>query len=865
MTEVRTLPIRLPPVAGEALDSWLEAMAHRLDTHLEDLLLAVGLGERDAGIGGSGRSPITLRPGELAAVAAATGVPAAQVDAMTLARYDGTALRLDSRTNRVSRHHLWGRARGSRFCPDCLAESGGRWSLVWRLGWCFACLRHRRLLADACPQCGRAQRQRPHPVHVIPDPGHCAGPTAGGSGLAAQRCGADLALARTTRLPEDHPVLIAQRHLLDTIDSGTATFGVYRGHPQPAAAALNDVRALANRALNHATGDQFAAVIPADRHTTSNPAATSAISVQPSDPQHRPGFMAPGRAVTAAVGITAAVTVLACDTIDQAGEALRWLVNGSRQRGTTVSTTTIHAWGRGISPTLTAVQLRALDPLLNPSDRLRYRSTTATPRPPDRSTQAAEHRARHTPTMFWPAWSLRLALPACHQPHLRPALSCAVQLIGTRLRLSQSASALTSPMAGHGLSRILQLLAAHRCWPHIYTALIRLADYLDTHHIPIDYQRRRTLRYDDLLPEDEWSQLCRRTGTVAGTRKVTIVRSVLFEQISGLPADRGPFADDNRDFRAKVAAFPADLTPNLAAGLHHAAQTFLHRHGIHDEPVTWQPPLELLSDLDLPGPNPDSIDTQQLHRLIRQDGSTLSRCAEQLDTTIDVVRYLLDRQPAPPTLQPGTLARTALFKHDLVDLYHRQHLTLREIGNRIGVSRQTITQLAREYGIQLRPAPLPRTIVDRDWLYEQYVMHRRTLPDLARETGMSTANMARWAKTHHIPLRPRGGGSHNQVRVTLDQANSAPRILRPALTGHGAWDRLHRFAATAQHPTIGAAATALGLNPSTLVKQINRLERDLGGQLLTRAERGQPMLLTPLGRKVIAAIRKYCSEEMPRH
>jgi hypothetical protein len=61
------------------------------------------------------------------------------------------------------------------------------------------------------------------------------------------------------------------------------------------------------------------------------------------------------------------------------------------------------------------------------------------------------------------------------------------------------------------------------------------------------------------------------------------------------------------------------------------------------------------------------------------------------------------------------------------------------------------------------------------------------------------------------------------------------------------------------HPTIGTAATALGLNPPTLVTQINRLERDLGGQLLTRAERGQPMVLTPLGRKVIAAIRRHCS------
>ncbi|MFC0115662.1 LysR family transcriptional regulator [Kibdelosporangium aridum] len=469
--------------------------------------------------------------------------------------------------------------------------------------------------------------------------------------------------------------------------------------------------------------------------------------------------------------------------------------------------------------------------------------------------------------MLWPAWSLRLALPSCHQQHLRPALSCAVQLVGTGLRLSQSTSALNSPITGHGLSRILQLLAAHRCWPHIYTALIRLADYLDAHHVPIDYQRRRTLRYDDLLPDDEWSELCRQTGTLAGTRKVTVVRSVLFEQISGLPAGHAPFAIDDRDFRAKVAVFPAEVTPNLTDGLRHAARTFLHRQGIHDEPVTWQPPLELLSDLDLPGPNPDSIDIRQLHQLIRRhNNNTLSQCAEQLGTTIDVVRHLLERQPAPPTAQPRTLARTALSKHDLVDLYHRQQLTLHEIGNRIGVSRQTITRLAREYGIQLRPAsPLPRVGIDRDWLYEQYVTRRRTLPDLAREAGMSTANMARWAKTHHIPLRPRGGGSHDQVRVTLYQANSVPRVLQPALTGHGAWNRLRRFAAAAEHPTITVAAQTLGCHQGALTTQISRLERDLGGQLLTRAERGRPMRLTPLGRKVLTEIQSCHPEDMPPH
>ncbi|MET9530114.1 LysR family transcriptional regulator [Streptomyces sp. NPDC006649] len=128
---------------------------------------------------------------------------------------------------------------------------------------------------------------------------------------------------------------------------------------------------------------------------------------------------------------------------------------------------------------------------------------------------------------------------------------------------------------------------------------------------------------------------------------------------------------------------------------------------------------------------------------------------------------------------------------------------------------------------------------------------------------MSTANMARWAKTHNIPLRPRGGSSHSQVLRAIDQASRAPSILRPALGGQGASERLSRFAAASDYPSLGAAASGLGLNTFTLVAQINRIERELGGPLLVRAERGRPMTLTPLGKKVLKAIRKMQDNTMP--
>ncbi|MEV6726577.1 hypothetical protein AB0M94_37285 [Streptomyces xanthochromogenes] len=43
MTHARTLPIRLAPQPGEALDSWWEAIAHRLGTTTGDVLASMGL------------------------------------------------------------------------------------------------------------------------------------------------------------------------------------------------------------------------------------------------------------------------------------------------------------------------------------------------------------------------------------------------------------------------------------------------------------------------------------------------------------------------------------------------------------------------------------------------------------------------------------------------------------------------------------------------------------------------------------------------------------------------------------------------------------------------------------------------------
>ena len=134
MTLPRTFPIRLAPLPGEALDSWLEALAHRLNVRLGDVLGDLGLAaptkNRVRELAVPTDWTIALRDEEAARIGYAIGAEPQQLHEMTLMRFDGRALQIDQEKRQVSRHVLWGRPRGSRFCPECLADSGGRWPLT---------------------------------------------------------------------------------------------------------------------------------------------------------------------------------------------------------------------------------------------------------------------------------------------------------------------------------------------------------------------------------------------------------------------------------------------------------------------------------------------------------------------------------------------------------------------------------------------------------------------------------------------------------------------------------------------------------------------------------------------------------------
>jgi len=674
-------------------------------------------------------------------------------------------------------------------------------------------------------------------------------------------------------------VLAAQKTVYDLIEADTAHFGVYQANPQPSSRALGDIRAVAARILRYASSDELDDVLPTDLVDAYH-ASDVPVVIRSGRNGRKPGLCAPAHAVTAAVGVTAALTVLNEPDAASAGRSIDWLVRAARERVRTVCPTTI-GWSDRATPTLAGVQRASLGDSLKVSDQLRYRIAATLPSRPLAGSSRADHLVRATPTMFWPAWSLRMAVPGCRHRYFRRILSAATLLVGTRLRLQQAADLVSPEMSGQEVSRVLQWMQATETWEPVRAALTHCADLLANGNASIDYRRRRQLDYTNLLPDEQWATICRQAGTTFQTRRMALTaRCFVFEQLSGLPARAAPFAIDSWEFRNKVADFPKYLTPGLNTAIRHHAEEFLTAHHILDEPAVWHPPTDVLDELHIGGLDPAAVDVAELHRLIRPGRHSIAEAAKRLHTTRDTIRYALELHPAPmppPVIRhprhstprprkprPAEAyqkARIQLTRGEFIHRYEHERLTLQEIGAQVGVSRGVVTRLAHDYDITIRkPYNREGAVIDRDWLHQQYSIHRRALPDIAQQCGLTASTAARWAKIYDIPLRPKGSGGRVKTPMERRATEKAPALLQPALASNGGWDRLQRFADAARYSTLTVAAAELGLAQGRLVIQIKRIEHEIGHQLIIRAERGHPMQLTGMGNRVAKAVEKTRSQ-----
>lgn len=869
---LRTLPIRIAPAQGEALDSWLEAAAHRVQVPFGDLLGSIGLLNRTGARQGW---PVDVPADTLARIGQVMSVPTDVLAAMTFARYRGTVLDTPARAWQTG---MWGRRRGSRYCPDCLADSGGRWQLHWRLGWFFACTRHRCLLADTCPDCDRIQRGRVYPHFSTPHPGRCAGARRGAANSGRlPRCGAPLAQAPVTRLTHDHRLLRLQHTIETVIESSAVPSPLYTEEPDPAVSFLSDLKALANRVLSCAVDKDLGAGLPPNMIDTFDLAWDTTGRCVSHDVGPTDRLTAGTSAAHAAVALSAALRILEHDDFRQAGAAMRWLIDVSRNNGVKVSAVTGAKWGGKPSPAAQAIQLAALGPAMKPTDQLRCRVFAARPRLPATSREGVDAIAAQLPSMLWPAFTLPFAADNAGQLSLRPALAAAVLLVGARLSSEGAAMWLGSLTTYTDVSRMVSLLQEIGMWTAAGTMLTRISDYIADNGAPIDYDRRRRLDYGDLLPEATWHHLCMQTDEDPGQGpNYMLVRHAMFEELSGLPCSRAPFAGAKPVGRLQIDRFPADLDPQLTMRLEEHARMFLADRGVEGEPLTWHPPLSLLDDLQLPKGRLDRSTTAALRWALYNPPGRSGPRNGGFGTTLHAI-YVAARARHPghrwgPSARVGSttrerrradpthydIAKAALTGEELYDLHINQNLSLQHIADSVGVGIHAIYRLAHEYAVPLGAARRARQSEDdARWLHEQYVAGKRSIADIAREHGIKKHTLTKMAERHSIPMRGRGALSHQKHLDALLAAQIAPELLRPVLESFGGAGRLQRFAFVAGYPTITAAAEALGRSPSALTSQMRRLDRQLGGRLLTRGQYNKPMTLTDLGLRAIRAWREF--------
>lgn len=824
MTGPRVLPIRVAILPGEGLDSWLEALARRNGLTLTALLRVLGV-------------PAPSRIGDLV-----TGLPA-QVIREIATRTATDPRRLDQAVIAAGCPIEHNQRRSCRFCPLCLAETGGRWQLGWWLPWVFACTTHRVLLNDACPGCGGGVRIM-LPGRTLHPAGTCTRSIARG-----QICGADLTGAAALNLEPGHRVLKAQQWI-DTLLAQPDHAEIH--------AVINDLAACSRwlaRTIDESDLRGMGAVLTQAWH------AGLGLLASPS------GRFRPLPAAVQGVVTHAALPFLTADTAT-AVNALQAL----RSRRTTANAIpagmTQAAWSR-LSPGTQHRFLRAADRVLRPVDRVRWCSRTPRAATPDPSGLQAARRVRCVPQLLWPGWTVRLMPPEGVNDNLFRGVASALLLLpGEPVLNTRGITDRLHPYLPNAMAGVLRF-AVTSGHDDMLTAICNLAHYLDTHASLIDYQRRRELVPAEPITLQAWRALCFHTDSQPGERVIgpnQVPRFVHAQRYLHQLLTGADLADPshrlgwkNPSDRARYLAFGPSLTRVQRDALHDHGRQVLHELGI-DEPLTWEPPSGCVAGLALPGPEPADIDLDAVVRIVFDQQRPPSAAARELGTSLTHIRHALQHAGAPTRdwsagSSPLTAWRrrqraAALLTRDFLQQHYVEAAkTFTQIAAEHDLPRELVVEHAEALGITVhrtrRPVP-----IDNAWLREQYLTHKRSTASIATELGTEDETVRRRLQRLGIQLRPAGVHSRQAMIGHLDRR--IPRDVRAAVEGtlHG-WLRLHRFQITMAFPSLETAAIYLSTHQGALVRQFRRLERDIGQPLFHRSTCGKPHRPTARGKTLL--------------
>ena len=834
------LPIAVPPLPGEALDSWLEAYARRLLVTSHAFLRFLGLpGARPA------QMPQRLTDQQRERLHETTGVSKQDLTALTLEPFDGITVSFHPNKRGMGRPPTW-RYFGShsRFCPGCLNGPMGRWQLAWRQPWSFACPVPRCLLLERCPSCGQPVRAHGTRDDGPSQPALCTRGRHRAEGARRLRivCEYRLGEAAAPALPDGGLVLAAQQHVTPVLEDVLL-------RPESAQIRLLDLYALGWRALAGLAADLDSAP-PSVHHVleeTGGQLPSQASTLDATDVR------------SIAIGTSIArLAIPGPDLIEPA--VLEWIMQADHRLFPEISPSARAFNWKRTSPGLAGHALSRYDSEFTLIPRLRYATASPQPHWRELTGDQLQRRATAVPAKLWPSWTMRLLTPRlanCRSAdRFRKAASAMLLMPGSRLDYAPSAALL-----GHRVSQRDRIAAFRMLDGYPYTplasALAQLAWRLDRHGAPIDYSRRRQVFRPDTIGLDECAlrHVCDQIGgPQVSPATLSDLRWCLLALLLG--ADPEPET-------ASLAArhyFRQHMPPRLEEFLHGQAEANLAKLKIN-EPVRWEPPCEWAVVPHWPGHDDTSIDRARAASLAAT--SPLERqLAKELGLTTTHLRlYSESRRLTISPLAPGQRrARRApsttrvkgvprigpLAPARVRELYLEQRMTQQQIATLVGCSHSTVGNAIREAGVPMRkrrPRGTLERAVSRTWLENQYQHKGRSTPDIARELGLRKADVMRLVKKWDIPKNANGHGQHSQqfagLNVTLSPAMQAVSRTRNCV------QRLRHIIETAQHRNIQSAAVALGVRWSSLNYQLKRIEETVG---FTIIERSRPLAVTEGGR-----------------
>ncbi|UAK31926.1 MULTISPECIES: TniQ family protein [Nocardia] len=821
MSAAMTLPLRVAIGEGEAVDSWIEALARRNGTSPLAVLQALGArpGLRNTRqLLGTTADEAILRRLEHAA-----GLPENRLDAAAARECDwATQLLVSGR---------------SRFCPQCLAEGGGRWPLIWRWKWQLVCGEHNLLLHDSCPVCADTPRRLLLGGRDPIPPAACGyGPSRG------NRCGNDLTAGSTRRAPRE--VLDTQQWIHDHNTENPATTASTGSPRESELTLVSDW--LRGIDLDSVTAEAHA--INPDREPTTY------------HPDGNPRYL--DAALTAAL-LGRAKNILG--THDEPAIAFIGDIHAKNPAPNRFPPRRIELrrW-QNASGRFPNRYVRAIDPDLGALTRLRLKSPTATAIHVGGQTTA---RQRALPQLLWPEWSARL-LPASgfHAERFRATLATLLLVPGSAVGRAHRTT--LNPRVNPGnCTALLQGMAklpGGSAVTDVITVLCRIADYLDSATVPIDYQRRREVVPAEAITWQRWRDLACEIGAHPGEQgkglgRIHVVQRHLHEILTGadLSDPNHPLVFRSPQDRGTYTTALGQFTPHLRRALRDYGQQLLAELGI-EEPIIWSPPAELADGLTLPGIDPTDLDTDKIRRLVLDEKRAPSAVADLLGVHIEHVRLALEgldrpvrqwsKHTAPVSWKLDRDAERTLTREFFEREYIQNKRTLADIGEATGFGKPRVSRIAKGLGVTLRKGADAHPI-DQAWLRQQYCDKLRSTADIAAELDVDQMVVNNALHRFAIPTRPQGVFSRTEFLASLP--DMVPTRVRTTVEGrlHG-WLRLHRFRIAMQFPNLLTAQKYLGRSVA-LITQLQQLEKHIGGPLFDRSELGRHQHPTALGRALL--------------